>query len=308
MMMNKEQEMVIQQAGFKLSGTLSLPAEPAHTAVMLIAGSGKVDREGNHAKFKSNIYKDLSYFFNSIGVAVLRYDKRGTGKSEGVYNETGLYDFIGDAAAWLKALKETGLFKQVIVVGHSEGTIIGPAVLKQEPADGFVFLCGSSGTGAEMLSYQNEWLRKEIRETNGLKGLLFKALKVEKKINKQTQAVYSKIAATSDAELKYRGVKLNAKWMREMNNFDLRDYLSGLSGKLLAVEGGKDVQVKPGSAQDFAEKTGGEYLVIENMNHLLRERTESHSLLGLLKEYKKELKDKPLHPALLDSLLEWIRR
>ncbi|WP_173916781.1 alpha/beta fold hydrolase [Halobacillus sp. Marseille-Q1614] len=306
--MTKKQYVKIESAGIQLAGTYSVPEQPSGDAVLIVAGSGEVDRDGNAKKFKADLYKDLAEFFNEQGAAVLRYDKRGVKESKGSYAEAGLSDFIEDAASALRFLKQQEGIERVYLLGHSEGAIMGPAIFEKEPADGFVFLCGSIGTGEELIAYQNERIRKEVRETKGFKGWLFRTLKVENKIKKQSAQVESKINATTEPVVRYRGIRLNAKWMREIKAYDMRSYFSCIPEKTIAIEGGMDVQVELGSARQLSEQTGAELKEIPDMNHVLRKQTEQGSLLNLKKIYKKSLAEEKLHPELLHSLKTWLEK
>ncbi|MDZ5710750.1 alpha/beta hydrolase [Jeotgalibacillus haloalkalitolerans] len=302
-MIFNEKRLMVTNQGFKLQGTLATPEGSSDHAVIIMPGSGQVNQDGNHKKFQSNLYRDLAYFLYEIGVPSLRFDKRGTGMSEGTFNETGLSDFISDAAVWMRELKKH--YNRITLIGHSEGAITGPAVMKLEPADGFIFLCGFMGTGEELIAYQRELLQKEVQQTTGFKKYLFKILRVEKNIEKSSKSVDQKIAQTTAPAIKYRGTTINAKWIREMKAYHITDFMNSVPCRSLAIEGARDIQIKPGSAAEFASFSGAEHIVISDMNHILRRRDRPHSLLGLQKEYQKDLRDKDLHPELLKQLKIW---
>ena len=65
--------------------------------VLLIAGTGSLDRDGNSVAMKTNIYKDLSNFFAENGYACVRYDKRGTHESKGKLMSMSLTTLTDDA-------------------------------------------------------------------------------------------------------------------------------------------------------------------------------------------------------------------
>ncbi|WJE15129.1 alpha/beta hydrolase [Halobacillus sp. ACCC02827] len=305
--MTKIQEAVIERKGTKLYGTLTLPDPHSKKAVLLIPGSGKVDRDGNGGWMQADIYKELAGRLHEAGLITLRYDKRGVGKSEGSYVAAGLWDFIEDAGDWLEFLKGRSEVEEVTVIGHSEGAIIGPAVMRDRSADRFIFLCGSFDKGEELLDYQNRMIRQEIAEASGVKGFFFRVLKVNKKIEKQTRKFYEKIEADPSDVIQYKGTKINAKWVREMRAFDTADYLSYVPARSLAIEGEKDVQVKQGSARAFASHTGAEVKVYPDMNHLLRKRSGNHTLLNVKKEYKESIRKDEMHPDMLRDLIQFLQ-
>ncbi|WP_020605684.1 alpha/beta hydrolase family protein [Spirosoma spitsbergense] len=85
-----EEPMQLEMADLVLDGTLTLP--PAGTGpvpiVLLIAGSGPTDRNGNNPipvgqpnSVKANAYNMLADSLAALGIATLRYDKRGVGRS-----------------------------------------------------------------------------------------------------------------------------------------------------------------------------------------------------------------------------------
>ncbi|MCQ6525368.1 alpha/beta hydrolase, partial [Bacillus paranthracis] len=73
-------------------------ADGKYAAVVIIAGSGVIDREGTIVplKLEANIYKDLAHVMARLGVVTLRYDKRGVGKSDGEFLKTVMCDLVSD--------------------------------------------------------------------------------------------------------------------------------------------------------------------------------------------------------------------
>lgn len=126
MQSNFTSEEVAIQGKYLLQGTLNIPddGEKKCPAVLVVAGSGEVDRDGNASgfKFKLNIYKELAEFVTGLGFAVLRYDKRGVAKSEGSYLETGMWDLVDDIGACVQFLKGHPRVDpdRVILLGHSK--------------------------------------------------------------------------------------------------------------------------------------------------------------------------------------------
>ena len=79
-----EQEVLFESNGVILSGTLTLPsAEGVYPAVLMIPGSGQVDRDENARKLPINAFRQISDYLVRQGYATLRYDKRGVGASQG---------------------------------------------------------------------------------------------------------------------------------------------------------------------------------------------------------------------------------
>lgn len=171
--MSKELEVLIQSQ-FALSATLTIPDETRKDlpAVLLIAGSGNGDRDGNFKKMEMNIYKDLANFLTDQGFVTLRYDKRGVNRSGGSFLEAGISDFIDDAAVCMQFLKNHPNVDpdNVLILGHSEGALIAPGVHKKEGAAGLILLAGAAGPYKELTALQSEAAFEEMNGEGGFKG------------------------------------------------------------------------------------------------------------------------------------------
>lgn len=140
-----ETEITIDAGGNRLSGTYCAPgAAGQYPVVLMIHGSGPSDRDENLPGQNLNVFNTIAHYLAGIGIASLRYDKRGCGASTGDYYRTGHYDLVDDAICWFDALTHRGstMGQQVFLLGHSEGAIIVPQVcLKRESAAGLILLC-----------------------------------------------------------------------------------------------------------------------------------------------------------------------
>jgi alpha/beta superfamily hydrolase len=124
-----ESEILLKTPTGTLSGTLLIPGEISkYPVALIIAGSGPTDRDGNNTSMKNNSLKLLATSLAEHQIASLRYDKRGIGASrEAAISEADLRfeDFIEDARDWIGLLIKDKRFSEVIVIGHSEGSLIG---------------------------------------------------------------------------------------------------------------------------------------------------------------------------------------
>ncbi|MED3551706.1 alpha/beta hydrolase family protein [Cytobacillus praedii] len=309
--MNKTDEVVIQ-ATYSLSGTLTIPIDsnPAFPAILIISGSGKGDRDGNLKKMKMNIYKDLADFLTLKGFVTLRYDKRGTSKSGGNFLETGLTDLIDDAVECIKFLRSHPKVdnNKIIILGHSEGALIAPAVFKKISVSGLILLAGAAEPSKELLPRQNELAYAELNRKTGIKGWLIRTFKITEKARKQNSKIINKIIHSDKEVMRLKGVKLNAKWLREIYAYNVCEYLAEVSCPVLAITGEKDIQVPPEHAKLVAEMVKGEaeWHTIPDMNHIFRKYEGQHTMLGLLKEYKTQI-NQPIDKELLDRLSTWLQ-
>ena len=298
---------------FLLKGTLTLPEESGekHPAVLMVAGSGEVDRDGNNSafKFKLDLYKELAEFLTGLGFAVLRYDKRGVGESEGTYLETGMWDLVDDVGACVRFLQEHPRVDpaRVILLGHSEGCLLISAYSARNPVAGAVLLAGAVETIEEALRRQRKLYYGELMGKKGIKGGLFRLLKIDRIGEKQAAALMEKIRRTRKDTARIQLVKMNAKWLREHLAYNVREDLPRITFPVLAVTGSKDIQSDPERLPELPGLVGGEatWKVIENMSHALKEANDSLSILQVKALYQ-DSASKPLHPELKETLSGWL--
>src|ERR1700733_6419158 len=144
------------KSGNKLAGTLTLPRSAGpHPAVLMITGSGPQDRDETIVGHRPFLV--IADYLTRRGIAVLRTDDRGTGKSTGKFEGATTVDFAGDARAsvdFLRTHKEIDA-KQIGLIGHSEGGIIAPMLASQSSDIAFiVMLAGPGVTGEEIVVAQ----------------------------------------------------------------------------------------------------------------------------------------------------------
>jgi pimeloyl-ACP methyl ester carboxylesterase len=157
-----------QSANVRIAGSLTLPkGKGPFPAVLLIAGSGALDRDETISYHKPFLV--LADHLTRRGIAVLRVDKRGVGKSTGEkpvgdYAITTLLDLADDALAgveYLKSRKEIDP-KRIGLIGHSEGGVVGPIVATRSPDVAFlVMLAGLGQNNGDIIIFQKCLAAKE---------------------------------------------------------------------------------------------------------------------------------------------------
>ena len=145
-----DQPVTIAANGFNLAGTLSQPSGPAtkgrYPAILMIGGSGPTDRDETVAGIP--IFAQIAGDLADGGYYVLRYDKRGVGKSGGRAEGVSIDDYIEDATAALRFLRERKDVddKHLVVFGHSEGAWVALAVAARDgDVAALVMAAGPSG-------------------------------------------------------------------------------------------------------------------------------------------------------------------
>ncbi|MBU2440456.1 alpha/beta fold hydrolase [bacterium] len=326
-----EEEIVYENkdAEIKLAGTLTLPSGDApFPAVLLITGSGPQDR--NETIFNHRPFLVLADYLTRQGVAVLRVDDRGVGKSTGDFSQATSEDFALDVLAgieYLKTRKEINP-KQIGLIGHSEGGLIAPMVAVKSPDVAFIVLMAGTGlTGEEILYLQSDLISKamgvneeEIAKSRQFNEKIFSVIKGEEdnEIAKERlrQMVMAYLAELSDEEKNRIGVleeslkaqlqNLLSPWSRFFLTYDPKPTLSKVKCPILAINGEKDFQVPPKenlSAIEEALKAG------DNKNFTIKELPDLNHLFqtaqtGLPSEYAKI--EETISPNALKLIGDWI--
>lgn len=311
MMAFDEYEVAINSE-FTLRGTITKPkADGKYAAVVIIAGSGEIDRDGMIVtlKLESNIYKDLAHVMSRHGVVTLRFDKRGVGKSEGEFQKTGMWDLVNDIEAMITYVKEQPFVdpENIILVGHSEGGMLATVVNARTPVDGLILLTGAAESLEEATKRQREIIYKELKEQKGIKGKLMRLLNIEKRGEKQAQKATEKMINSKKDIVKIGFKPMNAKWYREHFQHDIYKDLQQVTCPVLAIAGDKDFQANPEKAKRIGDYVQGdsEVHVIKNMNHTLKYFEGDFKALQFKKIYA-EGADKPLHPELEGIIVNWM--
>lgn len=141
------QAMTVEVAEGRLYGSLLLPkAEQAVPVALLIPGSGPTDRDGNNPLGRNDSLKRLAQALAKLGVASLRYDKRGIGQSRAAApdeRQLSVDGYVADAIAWARLLQADPRFSQVILIGHSEGALIASLAAPSVAPAALISIAGS---------------------------------------------------------------------------------------------------------------------------------------------------------------------
>jgi len=300
-----EQEIRFTSGKLHLAGTLSYPDHGGpFPVVLLIPGSGQVDRDENHKKLRANIFWEVTDYLVGRGIATLRYDKRGVGESEGNYWETGFFDNVSDALSALTFLKSHGQIQTnaVFLLGHSEGALISTRLAAEgTKAAGVILLAGTAQSGEEVLKWQAKQIAKGIR---GLNLWLIKLLRIDVAKAQQKQIESIKRSSKNCYRVKHIA-KINAKWMREFMAYNPASDMGRIKVPVLAITGSKDIQVNPNDLKRMSEivRSDFEYHEVPNVTHILRVEEGEPSISN----YKKQLLQ-PVDTRILSLISEWLQK
>jgi uncharacterized protein len=309
--------------GVTLAGTFTKPKGdgPFITAI-LITGSGPQDRDESLMGHKPFLV--LADHLTRKGIAVLRYDDRGIGKSTGKFEDATSKDFAEDAAgavAYLRDRKEVG---KIGFIGHSEGGLIAPMVAAEDARIAFIVMLAGQGTsGEEVLVAQGQLIvkamggdektlkrQKEVQARLfelAKKGASLKELKAafadfEKDLTDAEKAEFEKTRGAIEAQV----AMVSSPWFKFFLTYDPRPALKKVKCPVLAINGDKDLQVPAKenlSEIEKALKAGGNTHVtvreFPGLNHLFQScKTGTPLEYGNIEE--------TFAPAALDVISEWV--
>ena len=306
-----ENEISFDSGDIPLSGTMNLPSEEGtFPCVLMIHGSGRFDRDENNPHMKIDAFNTIADHLAEKGIASLRYDKRGCGKSGGSFETAGFYDLVQDGmAAYRYLVTHTSINKdKIFLLGHSEGAMIAPKIYLSYPAiAGLILLAVPVKNLEDSLKYQTKLIKDDVENGKGLARLINKVIWKIIRYDpvKAWQAIFEKTKDTDKDSFRYKGQKINAKWLREHIEYDPKYTICNVNCPILSITGDKDIQVDPQDAASVADLAKGpvEYHIVSNLTHILRPDDGPPSLFN----YKKLLKQ-GIDQRVLDLISVWIKK
>ncbi|MGW1676480.1 alpha/beta hydrolase [Saccharopolyspora sp. NPDC002376] len=280
--------------GLPLAGTLTLPAGPGpHPAVLLLHGSGRLDRDANAGGLRMELGAPLATALAKEGIATLRYDRRGVGATPGDWRTTGFTDNTRDAAAALRALAGHADVRAdaIGVIGHSEGAVHAMSLGSDPLVRAVVLLAGFARLGEDALRWQGGMIARDLPAP------------VRPLLRNLGNRHLNRIKATTANAARVHGLPVNARWFREMLAHDPRPALADIDVPVLAITGGKDIQVDPADLDEIDRLVLGEVEVhrIPDLTHLLRRDPGRPSVFA----YRRLLR-RPVDAELLAQVSGWL--
>lgn len=318
------------KANIQLAGTLTMPKrEGKFPAVVLISGSGPQNR--NEEVFGHKPFLVLADFLTKQGIAVLRYDDRGIGESEGDFKMATSFDFATDVEAAVTYLQNKAEIdvQNIGLIGHSEGGLIAPIVATETSNISFIILLSGPGIrGAELLLLQSELIGKASGIDNNeieigkkfnkrIYDLVLQSENIEqfrldlkphiKELTKDHPEIQEKTNLSVDDFHKMVFNQIASPWMYNFLRYDPTPVLTKVSCPVLAINGEKDLQV-PAEINlkgiEKALKNGGNNKVttqiFPKLNHMFQ-----HCEKGIPAEYGDI--EETISPEVLKYISDWIK-
>jgi len=241
-----------------ISGSLTLPTGTNKGIVaLIIAGSGPTDRDGNNPVMTNNSLKMLAEALAASGIASLRYDKRGIGQSASAMKkeeDLRFEDYVNDAKGWIELLKKDKRFKKIVIIGHSEGSLIG--LLAASNADKFVSIAGPGQSADKVIKDQ---LHAQSQEIQNMTFPLIDSLKNGYKVTNPSPKLASLFRASVQQYL--------ISWFA----YDPSDQIKKLTIPVLIIQGTNDIQVSVSEAKLLSGANPNATLIlVDKMNHVFK--------------------------------------
>lgn len=303
--------------GAVLSATLTMPLNHDSKkipALVMVTGSGPQNRD--EELFEHKPFAVIADYLARNGIATLRYDDRGTGKSTGNFNTATTFTLKDDALSGVKLLRSIPAIGKVGVLGHSEGGTIAFMAGAEKKADFIVSLAGMAVSGKETMLKQNRHcLEKaglagaDLTSTLQLIDMTFDAIANQVKKGENAPIDLNALAASKGLNVPEHILKslnetkgqMRGPWFDAFLILNPREYLAKLKCPALAINGVKDTQVNPDNLRVIKELAPqANILLIHDLNHLMQ-----HARTGEVAEYG-EISE-TIAPEVLESIAQFIK-
>lgn len=320
-------------AGITLAGTLTLPpASGPHPAVLLLSGSGPLDRDAVVEGHRTLLVLADQLTRNSF--AVLRFDKRGVSRSNGVFDDAALTDFAADSEAALVYLRSRTDVSpgRVLVLGHSEGALLAGMLLERVRGLAGGILLGAPAQRGDslMVSRARALLAARgvpdstLAKDASLRTAVFRAIErsatqtqpevreavregVARELGRMTVAERGAVGyGERDWESGAEVFLAQLAWFRQSLRLDPVEIYGGISSPVLAIYAALDQQVPAEPNADLVRRAlslssrRAEVIVLPAINHQMQ---QAHT--GSPAEYSQI--SETIAPAILERIIAWAR-
>jgi pimeloyl-ACP methyl ester carboxylesterase len=277
-----------------IHGTLTMPknASGKIPVVLIIAGSGPTDRDGNSSKLNTNTYKLLATALAKSGIASVRYDKRliGESKSSTKESELKIEDYMEDAVGLVNMLHDDQRFSKVIIFGHSEGSLIGMLAAYDQPVKGFISAAGAGDPAEKILLEQMKSQPSYI--SDGFKRILDSLRR-------------GKLTPTVDPALYFIARPSIQVYLMSWCRYNPQKEIKKIKIPVLILQGTNDIQITVANAEKLKKaKSDATLDIITGMSHILKEAPADRQ--QNMATYNKP--DLPLKPEMVTAVIDFINK
>lgn len=289
-----------------LGATITRPAKAGtYPAVILISGSGQQDR--NEFMLGHKPFAVIADHLTRNGFMVMRVDDRGIGRSKGDLKKATTADFAKDVETSLDFLLKRNDVdrKKIGLIGHSEGGMIAPMVAVNRKEISFLILLAGPGYKiAEVMADQNEAILKQSGFSDSaaanyrkfylqlvpaianapndslalLNGVgLFNVWQARENASVVTALTSVPQFSTPEKFIKIFVSQVRSAWWTFFINYDPEPALKQLKIPILALNGSRDIQILPKSAEhikSIVQQTGNkksQVYILPELNHLFQQ-------------------------------------
>jgi len=277
-----------------LNGLLLVPeSKEATTLAIIIQGSGPTDRNGNQPMMNNNSLKYLAEILSKENIATFRYDKRlvALARQGRLVEEKIVFDdFIKDAMDVTAHFKKDPRFSKIVIIGHSEGSLVGMVAAQDNRADAFISIAGAGQEIDDVIVDQLERQAPLLKDD----------------------------ARTSFDDLRVNGIATNygeglssifrpsvQPFMRTWMAYNPQVEIAKLEIPVLIINGDEDIQVDENEATLLKEaKPEAELLIIKGMNHVFKKITAGDTMENA-KSYNEP--NRKVMPELTEAIEKFIK-
>lgn len=260
---SQEETLIQKTPNGDLEGTLLLPKNSGERVplVLIIAGSGPTDRNGNNDQMENNSLKMIADSLAAHHIASFRFDKRGVAQSSDIKideEELRPETYVEDIKGWINILHANKKIGNIILAGHSEGSLLGMlASLNNPKVKGFVSIAGAGRPIDEILKEQFSGVTPEV------KTIIYDMLDKLKRGDTIEHVPVVLYAVFRPSVQPYMHA-----WMQ----YNPAEIIKSLTIPVLITTGTTDIQVKVLDAELLAKaQPKAQLKIIKNMNHVLKD-------------------------------------
>ncbi|MEO9570317.1 MAG: alpha/beta hydrolase [Polaribacter sp.] len=285
----KTEEVLLKNGVIELPGTLTFTQEKS-PLIIWVHGSGNVDRNGNQQPIiKANYIKQFRDSINKKGIAFYSYDKRTSNikNKESLLKGVTFLDYVTDLQKAITHFKNDKRFSKIILLGHSQGSLV--AMLTAKEVDQFISVAGA-GMSADKV------IIKQIQEKAPF-------------LDSITQAHFKELAKTGEIKeinpmLLSIFAKQNQSFLSSWIQFNPSKEIEKITIPTLIINGDSDLQVKITDAEILhSSNKNSKLVIIKKMNHVLKKvNTVTENQSSYLKA------DFPLSQKLIETIVNFVNQ